>query len=127
GTDVGVYRGVGTFPATGDPSWVWEQYSDALPEAMVSDLAVQQATDGGPRLLRAALAGRGVWEVAIDGSTVGPTTYLQAQDLDIRRGPVPFGGAEDLMSTSRTQARLDASPDLRIWRPDTAGPPIPAR
>ena len=127
GTDVGVYRGVGAFPPTGNPSWVWEQYSDALPEAAVYDLAVQRANDGGPRLLRAALAGRGVWEVSIDGTTVGPTTYLQAQDLDARRGPNPFGGAEDLRSTSRTQARLDASPDLRIWRADTAGPPVPAR
>jgi Domain of unknown function (DUF1906) len=127
GTDIGVFRGVATFPATGDPSWVWAQYSDALPEAAVYDLAVQPASDGGPRLLRAALAGRGVWEVAIDGSTVGPTTYLQAQDLDARRGPTPFGGAEDVRSTSRTQARLDASPDLRIWRADTAGPPVPVQ
>jgi hypothetical protein len=28
GTDVGVVRGVGTFPATGDPAWTWETYSD---------------------------------------------------------------------------------------------------
>jgi hypothetical protein len=125
GTDIGVFKGTATFPAGGTAAWVWETFSDALPEATVLDLAVVVPDGGGARLLRAALAARGVWEIALDGSTVGPTTFLRAHDLDSRRLPVPAGGPEDVRSTSRTQARLDASPDIRIWRADTASAPVP--
>lgn len=126
GTDLGVYRGVGTFPAADDPSWVWAQYSAGLPEAGCTALSIRSVADAGPRLLRAALAGRGVWEVPIDGSLQGPTAYLRAHDLDLRRATMPLGGPEDPASRSRTQVRLDASPDIRLWRADTTGPPVPA-
>ena len=72
GTDVGVFKGVGTFPADGDATWAWTHLSDALPEAAVVDLAVHRR-----RLLRAALRGRGVWELALDGVEQGPQAMLR--------------------------------------------------
>lgn len=56
GTDVGVWKGTRT-----GASWAWTEFSQGLPEAAVTDLAVH----AGARRLRAATHGRGVWEIRI--------------------------------------------------------------
>ena len=120
GTDVGVWKGEGTFPPGGAPSWTWDPYANGLPEAAVIDLAVHAPT----RLLRAALRGRGVWELALDGVEQGPEVYLRAHAYDTRRRPVPAAGAADPLGDPDAPPvlRLDASPDLRVQRAPGADP-----
>jgi hypothetical protein len=112
GTDVGVWRGVGTFPAGGDPTWAWEHYSNGLPEASCVDMVIHKPT----RVLRAALRGRGVWEVALDGVVQGPEAFLRAHPYDARRRPVPSPAGRDPLADPPADLRLDASPDVRVWR-----------
>lgn len=130
GTDVGVWKGVGAFPApgAGDPTWTWTQYSNALPEAACIDLVFHEKA----RLLRAALRGRGVWEVALDGVQQQPTAYLRAHAFDSRRSPIPASGkgAQDPLSdpANPVPMRLDASPDVRVYRAvGSAPPPLPVK
>ena len=124
GTDIGVWKGTGTF-GSGSPSWAWSHYSDGLPEAPCVDLAVFTPPAGGPRLLRGAFGGRGVFEVALDGQAQGPEVYLRADAATARRGNLPVGGGRDPQSPVRAQLRLDASPDIRIWRTPLAAPVQP--
>jgi hypothetical protein len=56
GTDVGVWKGTRS-----GTSWTWTPFSQGLPEAAVTDLAIHSAS----RKLRAATHGRGVWEIAL--------------------------------------------------------------
>jgi hypothetical protein len=128
GTDVGVWKGVGTFPApgAGDPTWAWTHYSNALPEAVVLDLVIHEKA----RLLRAALRGRGVWEVALDGVQQTPVAYLRAHAFDSRRRAIPAAGkgTQDPLGDPKSAApeRLDASPDVRVYRAvGSAPPPLP--
>jgi hypothetical protein len=131
GTDVGVYKGVATIPApgAGDAKWDWKPYSNALPEAPVLDLVIHEKA----RLLRAALAGRGVWEVALDGVPQTPIAYMRAHTYDTRRRlPLPTTGPRALDPLAdpalATPLRLDASPDLRVYRAvGTAPPPAPTK
>jgi hypothetical protein len=121
GTDIGVYKGIGTFPATGDPTWAWTQYSNGLPEAACIDLVIHREH----RLLRAALRGRGVWEVALDGVEQKPQAYLRAHAFDTRRKPIPAAGTPDPTGdpVAPSMLRLDASPDVRVFRaPGTKAP-----
>ena len=55
---------------------------NGLPEAAVEDLAI--FSDGGLRLLRAAIAARGVWELRLDVADVQDLTYVRAHDDDLR-------------------------------------------
>jgi len=125
GTDVGVWKGVGTIPApgTGDPRWAWTHYSNALPEAACIDLVIHEKA----RLLRGALRGRGVWEVALDGFVQKPEAYIRAHAFDTRRRPVAASGvdAQDPLGdpASPTTLRLDASPDLKVYRGVGSAPP----
>jgi hypothetical protein len=81
GTTVGVWRGTRTLAANNPPDWVWEALVNGLPEAAVEDLSLYDC--GGLRLLRAAIASRGVWEMPID-TDVADLTYLRAHDDDLR-------------------------------------------
>ena len=88
GTTVGVFRG--TFAQVGgaDPTWTWVRFSDGLPETPVADLAVH----GPSRTLRAALGGRGVFEVELDAPPATPRRcYVRAFDGDLRRRVFPAG------------------------------------
>jgi hypothetical protein len=124
GTDLGVWKGTGTF-GSGSPSWTWVHYSDGLPEAPCVDLAVFAPPGGTPRLLRGAVAGRGVYEVALDAITQGPEVYLRADTASARRGTVPVGGNRDPANPARAQVHLDSSPDIRVWRTPAATPVEP--
>ncbi|MER5755863.1 glycoside hydrolase domain-containing protein [Streptomyces sp. NPDC002088] len=118
GTDAGVWRGTGDFTGS-DPAWQWDHFSTGLPEAPCVDLALRNG------LLRAALIGRGVWEIPLDGRAQGPQVYLRAHAHDDRLTGTPSGGPADPLTAAGGQARLDASPDIRIWRTPAAPPPQP--
>jgi len=78
GTDVGCWKGV----KGAGPTWTWSVYSQGLPEAAITDLAIHQPA----RLLRAATHGRGVWEIdlaATSGSD--PDVYMRANYNDTGR------------------------------------------
>lgn len=123
GTDAGVWKGVGAFPPGAAPTWTWTHFSTALPEAPCVDLAITTPVDLTRRALRAAFAGRGVWEVALDDSILQrPEVYLRAHDLDARREAVPPGGPSNPVDPAGGQLRLDASPDIRVWRQPLASP-----
>ena len=145
GSDVGVWKGKATFPGDGSkPTWIWTQFVNGLPEVTVDDLVIVDVSVQGEsrRLLRAALRGRGVWDLDLGGASVGPELYLRAHDFDSRRWsvangvlPHPFAdpnpGAPKpktgvAMPTSFPQTlRLDASPDIRIRRAATNPVPPP--
>jgi len=132
GTDRGVYKGTGQNfavdgngrpAAGGNPNWNWALYSDGLSGAPCTDLAIYAPTDSPRRLLRAALAGRGIWEVLLDGVQQVAEIYLRSHAYDARRLEVPRGGARDPLGETGRQVALDASPDIRVWRAPGAAPP----
>lgn len=116
GTDAGVWRGAFTIDH-GAPAWDWKPLSLGLPQAAVVDLLLVRP-EGGTGVLRAALAGRGIWELPLDGRQRGPEVYLRAHALDLGRDKIVPGG-------SRAPIRLDASPDVRIGRASLAPPIAP--
>src|SRR4029079_15216485 len=63
--------------------------------------------------------------VAIDNVLRGPEVYLRAHALDARNVDVPDGGARHVVSATREQHRLDASPDIRVRRQPAAAVPTP--
>jgi hypothetical protein len=120
GTAIGVWKGTRSFdPDTNPPQplWVFRPYSNGLPEAAVQDLSFfypsHDVLHPGPKLLRAAVQSRGIWEVDL-GTPPGPLrrTYLRMHPTDARR----------VLPTSRVIPiqvalpiwRLHASPDVRI-------------
>ena len=84
GTATGVWRGTRT-NATGGHTW--DPFVNGLPEATVQDLSIWTDPGGGasPRLLRAAVQSRGVWETDLAAATP-VTTYLRGHPFDDRRG-----------------------------------------
>ncbi len=81
GTTVGVWKGTVSLAAN-PPTWTWEAQLIGLPEAVVHDLSI--FNDSGLRLLRAAVAARGVWELRLDRQKVPEISYLRAHDDDLR-------------------------------------------
>lgn len=114
GTTVGVWRGVRTQVGAADPTWAWEARVNGLPEAPVEDLAI--FSDGGLRLLRAAIAARGVWELRLDVDDVQDLTYLRAHDDDLRYRARAVERKRDL-TTARS---WHGSPDVRPRRASLA-------
>jgi hypothetical protein len=122
GTTVGVWRGLRTQIGDAVPAWTWQARVNGLPEAPVEDLAI--FTDGGLRLLRAAIASRGVWELRLDVADVTDLTYLRAHDDDLRYRARAIETKRDL-TTARS---WHGSPDVRPRRaaaPRTAPTSLP--
>jgi hypothetical protein len=121
GTATGVWRGTRTAPAT----WNWVPYMNGLPQATVQDLEVWQDPTGAaasPRLLRAAMQSRGVWEADLArGST--RRTYLRVHPRDDRR-MLPTPMANPRRRPTATAEPVYASPDI-VVRPawPQAAPP----
>jgi len=71
----------------------WIPFDNGLPQAVVQDLTVWQDPSGdvsSPRLLRAAIQSRGVWEVNL-ASPEPQRTYLRVHERDDRRQfPTPL-------------------------------------
>jgi hypothetical protein len=116
GTTIGVWKGVRTQIGNADPAWTWHPRLNGLPEAAVEDLAI--FSDGNLRILRAAIAARGVWELRLDTPNVADLTYLRAHDDDLRYRPRAVEKQRDLA----TDRSWHGSPDVRPRRPAVARP-----
>ena len=79
GTDIGVYSSI-------DGGNSWQPYGTGLPRVAVFDLDIQSTA----RVLRAATHGRGMWEIAIDGT---PSGLLAITNVSITPGPGGNGNA----------------------------------
>ena len=113
GTSVGVLHGVRRFeaaPAPGAWKWDWTERVNGLPEASVEDLSF--FLSGAPdnlRLLRAAIASRGVWELRLDQPAVSPQSYLRVHAGDLRHR-----ASARLLKADGVKLRpWHASPDVR--------------
>ena len=118
GTTLGVWKGVRTQVGAAAPTWTWEKRLNGLPEAAVEDLAL--FSDGGVRLLRAAIAARGAWELRLDRQAPDDLTYLRAHDNDMRYRD----RATPLQRDTRTARSWHGSPDVRP-RAATVAMPAP--
>ncbi len=107
GTTVGVWLGLRTQIGNADPAWTWHKRLNGLPEAAVEDLAI--FNDSQIRLLRAAIAARGVWELRLDQADVADTTYLRCHQDDLRYR----NSATVLQNDGRTARSWHGSPDVR--------------
>ncbi len=112
GTTVGAFHGLRSpvaAPLAGAPpfSWVWTALLNGLPEAAVEDLSLFK--DGTLRLLRAAIASRGVWELRLDQANVSALTYLRVHGGDLRHRAT----ARLLQADGSTERPWHASPDIR--------------
>ncbi len=124
-TSVGVVRGQLTTGTDGAGnatySWQWAQFVNGLPEAAVQDLSIHKSI-GPPdvKLLRAALASRGVWEVDLATVVTAPLTYLRVFPSDTRRRvPTPMSGP----LVAGEKPTWDNSPDIVV---DTSGTSLPS-
>lgn len=111
GTTVGVVHGVRSWVAAAPAHWHWDwtPLVNGLPEAPVEDM--QLFKSGAPdnlRLLRVAIAARGVWEVRLDTPDVPAQSYLRVHGGDLR-----YRAAARLMRHDGVERPWHASPDLR--------------
>ncbi len=96
GTVSAVWRGVRAATSPPSPSPVghtWTPMVNGLPDALVQDLSVfhDPARPGGPRLLRAGIQSRGVWELDLTSNPAPAKTYLRVHARDDRRQlPTPL-------------------------------------
>lgn len=118
GTTVGVWRGIRTLHDPNPPTWEWLPRVNGLPEASVEDLAI--FTDGALRLVRAAIASRGVWELRLDADVEdGGRTYLRAHDDDLRYR----ASSSTTQRNGQPNRSWHGSPDVR---PRVASAAVPA-
>jgi hypothetical protein len=114
GTVTGVWRGRRAV----DGRHTWTPYLNGLPQAAVQDLHLwvdPTGRAGSPRLLRAGIQSRGIWEVDL-AHYPERRTWIRARGDDDRRMPLPDDDDP-----------LRASPDIVVrprW-PATAVPPYP--
>ncbi len=126
GTVTGVWHGVRT-PGTTTVVWQKPPFVNGLPPAAVQDLSVWQDPAGGagsPRLLRAALQARGVWEVDLAAASEPVRTYLRVHARDDRRRfPTPL--ADPRRGPTAPVEPAYASPDITV-RPKASPATAPA-
>lgn len=115
GTTVGVWRGLRTLSDGEPPSWSWEALVNGLPEAAVEDLSLYDFD--GVRLLRAAIAARGIWELAL-APALTDVCYVRAHDDDQRRRPRALETKRD----GKSPRSWHGSPDVRPRRAPVAIP-----
>lgn len=120
GTDIGCWKGT----RTGLSTWTWALFSQGLPEASISAMAIHQRA----RLLRAVTDGRGVWEIPLD-ATVGrdPDLYLRANYADSGRTNgggrnAWIEGAQDPTAKGSTVYHW-MSADIKVRRSSLSGLP----
>jgi hypothetical protein len=122
GTATGVWRGVrGPGPPPAGNPWphgVWTADVNGLPQATVQDLSIwnDPAVPAGPRLLRAGVQSRGVWELDLALGPAGSEpvrTYLRVHARDDRRRfPTPM--ANPRRSPTAAAEPAFASPDIVV-------------
>lgn len=119
-SDIGVWRG----QKTGTTTWSWTLFSQGLPEAAVTDIAVHARA----RVLRAATHGRGVWEIELDAATLPtPELYLRVNAADTGRlaGATRHSWVEGHQDPTRVGFDVWhwMSADIKVRRPSLAGLP----
>ncbi len=136
GTDVGVYQGKRTDHDPAAPTWAWAPFSQGLPEAAISDLALWAPVGAGVRLLRASTFGRGAWEIDLERATGRdarpprePEVYVRVSGTDDGRRvpgvtrlpdpldptPPPLPGAAAAVPRPRASGYVE-SPDVAVVR-----------
>ena len=116
GTSTAVWRST---RIAGNAHSPWQPFVNGLPESTVQDLKIwtdPAGAAGSPRLLRAALQSRGVWEVNLAAQE--PTrTYLRVHEWDDRRMfPTPMKNPR--RHPTAADVVVFRSPDITI-RPQT--------
>jgi len=112
GTVTGVWHGVRT-PGTTTVTWQKPPFVNGLPPAAVQDLTVWQGGAASPRLLRAALQARGVWEVDLAAASEPVRTYLRVHPHDDRR-IFPTLLQDPRRNPTATLEPVYASPDITV-------------
>ena len=128
GTVTGVWHGVRTVNTT-TITWGPTPFVNGLPQAAVQDLTIHyDPANPAPRLLRAAVQSRGVWEVDLAAAApVGepPRTYLRVHQYDDRRRlPTPLADPRRAVPPAPAPApvlRAEASPDIVVRPRSGAG------
>jgi hypothetical protein len=124
GTVTGVWNALRLTPGL----HLWSPFVNGLPQATVQDLAIWTDPSGAadaPRLLRAAMQSRGLWEVNL-AATEARRTYVRVHRHDDRRRfPTPLANPE--LSATGTPHPVVASPDVvvRPRAPRAAAPAWP--
>lgn len=114
GTATGAWQGTRTAPNT----HAWATLINGTPDALVQDLTIwaNPADPTAPRLLRAALQSRGIWELDLTQNEV-PRTYVRVHPRDGRRQfPTPLANPRRRPTAPPVPAL--ASPDI-VVRPQT--------
>jgi len=118
GTVTGIWRRVHPAPA----ATPWVRFDNGLPQAAVQDLSVwtdPAAAAGSPRLLRAAVQARGIWEVDLAApEPVRTYVRVHARD-DRRRFPTPM--ANPRRAPGATEENTFESPDIVVRPRGNAG------
>jgi hypothetical protein len=117
GTVTGVWKGT----RTAGPAHAWVPFVNGLPQAAVQDLSIWTAPAGAPavspRLLRAAVQSRGVWEVDL-ASVEAQRTYVRVHEFDDRRSfPTPMKNPR--RAPSATSLVAFSSPDIVVRPAET--------
>ncbi len=123
GTATGVQRRDPTVPPA-PPGFVWTPMVNGTPDTAVQDLAIWTDPGGAaaPRLLRAALQSRGVWEVDLSAAAEPQRTYVRTHTWDARRQlPTPMANPR-LRPAAVALPALD-SPDIVVRPAVPAAPP----
>ena len=116
GTVGGVYRGESR--AAGQPHR-WDPEVNGLPEALVQDLTIWRDPDDddtdprSPRLLRAAIQSRGVWEMDLALDREPRRTYVRVHERDDRRR-LPSPLADPRRRPGTPDEPWFASPDVVV-------------
>jgi len=117
--DVYVGTVTGVWHATRDVgnvhNWDPTPMVNGLPEATVQDLTIwhDPADATAPRLLRAAIQSRGVWEVDLAAANEAQRTYARVHDHDDRRRfPTPM--ANPRRRPTAPSVAVHASPDVVV-------------
>ncbi|MBV1856289.1 hypothetical protein [Catellatospora tritici] len=115
GTITGVWHG-----ERAGATVTWLPMVSNLPQAVVQDLSVWTSSDpDSPRLLRAGLQSRGVWEVDLAADQEPMRTYLRVHSFDNRR-KLPTPMANPRISPLLDPLKVVESPDI------TVRPQVPA-
>jgi photosystem II stability/assembly factor-like uncharacterized protein len=101
--DVGVWRST-------DAGENWISFNKGLPNALIKDLVFHARS----RLLRAATQSRGVWEIAVDESTLPDVeVYIRNSSIDTGRFRPSASAVDDPFSFGQ-QSFWWQSPDIKI-------------
>jgi hypothetical protein len=124
GTVTGVWHGVRAAGTT-NIAWGPTPFVNGLPQAAVQDLTIHfDPANPTPRLLRAAVQSRGVWEVDL-AANEPVRTYLRTHQYDDRRRlPTPLADPRAAVPPAPAPApvlRADSSPDITVRPRSGAG------